>query len=171
MQVLLDKGLPSGVCALAFLTVGVMLAGCARVASTESSTPVPLASPSLSDEAHDLAILSVDFSPPLTARDPERPPTLLVAVDNRGRVPERRVVVEVRMIATDGSLLSEAREVIAALAPGEARVVRFSAPALPLDRQNYQLGISVASVDGERQVLNNRRSLRVGVGSDVTMAQ
>ena len=166
MELQARVGLRAVLRALAFLVLGVALAGCVRITAIESpSAAVP--TPSGAAEVHDLVILGVDFHPPVTEWTPDRPPALLVTVGNRGTVTERQINVEARLTGADGLVLAEAREVLALLVPEEDRTVQFSAPALALYRPShrYYLHVSVTPVEGERQVTNNVRTLRIDVGA------
>jgi hypothetical protein len=85
--------------------------------------------------ARDVAVLSVDFDPPLgSTGGSARPRALLVVVDNRGTDPQTKLFVEAQVLSrnvdrngdeNDGAAVGKVVEQISALTPGEVRVVRF----------------------------------------------
>lgn len=77
--------------------------------------------------AHDVAVLSVDFDPPLgSVAGSGRQRALLAVVDNRGTESQAKLLVEAEVVRTsDGVALGKLVEPITTLTPGEVRVVRF----------------------------------------------
>jgi hypothetical protein len=93
-------------------------------------SPADVPAPSTVDSvplARDVAVLSVDFDPPLGSTGASaRQRALLVVVDNRGTDPQSKLVVEAEVLNRDnGAAIGKVVEPINALTPGEVRVVRF----------------------------------------------
>jgi hypothetical protein len=130
--------------------------------SAEAASPLAIAT--VAPAEHNLAVVGVDFDPPLDAARivSDGGVTLLVAIENQGISAESNVTVTARLLdpqafADSVPLLFEAVEV-KALAPGEVRIVRFpQVTDLPL-RSRYQLSVELASVPGEDDVTDNSRA-------------
>ena len=77
--------------------------------------------------AEDVAILSIDFDPPLgSVAGSTRQRALLAVVDNRGTEPQPKLLVEAEVVNADsGATLGKAVERVTNLTPGEVKVVRF----------------------------------------------
>ena len=97
---------------LALLLATPLLAGCVQVqvtdAGRETVTPTPYGELTLPREVRDLAILGIEFNPPLEFQEviAAGKVTLLVAVENRGLTVENGVVVEARLVgATETDVL------------------------------------------------------------------
>lgn len=105
-------------------------------------------------DRHDIAIISVDFDPPLNKGDVASISldkiALLVAVDNRGNKTERDLSVEARLMGEhENDLIEKKSQTIDALAPGEAKVIRFPSFSRVRPRSNYYIKVEVTSIAGE----------------------
>lgn len=159
----------------AVLVAGMLsLAGCAEVRVVDSTPGAGLlaAPPGLPTVTadHNLAIVTVDFYPPLDAAYAARirqSLTLLVAVENTGSATEKNLSVHARLSSPDDpQLLVEQGAGVASIAPGEIQVVRF--PPLkdvPLYR-NYRLELAVDSVEGERNLADNQKAFDIQIGPE-----
>lgn len=140
----------------------VALIGCQP--SIEVLQPAsPLPPPTVAPEERALAIMGVDFDPPLEAGKILKSGgvTLLVALENRGRQTEQLARVTARLYDPDSAMRTDlANETITvrSLAPGELRVVRFTqVNDLPV-RSHYKLVIEVSPAPGERELDDNVRT-------------
>lgn len=112
-------------------------------------------------DEHDLAILAIDFDPPLGHTDlwAEREKvTLLIAVENRGLSREEEVKVSAELSVPDESetLLAQSAT-LPDLAPGEVQVVRFTGISNLPYRSAYRLKVQVSPVEGEGALSNNAK--------------
>jgi hypothetical protein len=148
---------------LAFLIfLSTILLGCQPF--IEVIQPVsPVAAPvaTVAADERGIAIMGVDFDPPLEGGQliAAGGVTLLVAVENQGQVMEPAVRVTARLLdpsapAKAGDLANET-VTVRSLNPGELRVARFTQvtdlPVLP----KYKLVIEAAPVPGETERLDN----------------
>jgi hypothetical protein len=152
---LLRRGCPFVVLLVATLT----LIGCQP--SIEVLQPAsPLPPPTVAPDERALAIMGVDFDPPLEAGKilNRGGVTLLVALENRGRQTEQVARVTARLYDPDSPLgadLANETITVRSLAPGELRIVRFTqVNDLPV-RSHYKLAIEVSPVPGERELDDN----------------
>jgi hypothetical protein len=155
---------------LALLLATPLLAGCVQVqvtdAGRETVTPTPYGELTLPREVRDLAILGIEFNPPLEFQEviAAGKVTLLVAVENRGLTVENAVVVEARLVgATETDVLVRRSDRIDALAPGEVKLVRFENMVLVPYRPAYVLTVAVSPAPGEVRLADNQRSYRLQV--------
>lgn len=146
---------------LVLLIAAVVLSGCQP--SIEVEEPMsPLARPTVVPEDRGVAILGVDFDPPLEAGQllANGGVTLLVAVENQGQQAEPTVRVTARLYDPQSPRAADlANETITVrgLAPGELRVVRFTQVTdLPV-RMRYKLTVEASTLPGEHQLDDNRR--------------
>lgn len=149
---------------LALMLCSLSLSGCDPVEIKEQ-VPAPLDEAPVAYESrpveHDLAILAIDFDPPLDNEElwaqPEQV-TLLVALENRGLSPEQEAKVSAELcdLYQSEPLLRQSTT-LAGLAPGEVEVVRFSGISNVPYRRRYQLEVRIAPVDGEWALANNAR--------------
>jgi hypothetical protein len=154
---LLRRGIPF----LVLCVFSVTLLGCTP--SIEVVQPVsPLPPPTVQPDERALAIVGVDFDPPLEGGQvlSSGGVTLLVAVENRGRQVEPAARVTARLYdpasPSSADLVSETITA-RALQPGEVRVVRFTQVTnLPV-RAKYKLAVEVAPVPGEHERDDNAR--------------
>jgi hypothetical protein len=152
----------------------VLLMGCQpliEVVQPASPLGSPLMPPpTVAPDERGLAILGVEFDPPLEAGQilSRGGVTLLVALENRGLVAETSAHVTARLSDPDAIRPSDlARETITVrnLEPGELRVVRFAQVTdLPL-RSRYTLTVEVLPVSGERDMDDNSRTYDIVVRS------
>jgi hypothetical protein len=151
---------------LATMVCSLSLAGCTDYGmDIMEQVPAPLteapaAAASLPAE-HDLAILAIDFNPPLDQRDLSSEMgqvTLLIAVENRGLTQEKRVSVSAELsdVRRSETLLRQSTT-LTSLAPGEVQVVRFSGISNVPYRKAYQLEVRVSPVEGEWALANNAK--------------
>jgi hypothetical protein len=155
---------------LAVLLATPLLAGCVQVQVTdegrETVTPTPYGELTLPREVRDLAILGIEFNPPLKFQEviAAGKVTLLVAVENRGLTVENAVVVEARLVgANETDVLVRRSDRIDALAPGEVKLVRFDNLVLVPYRPAYMLTVAVSPAPGEVRLADNQRSYRLDV--------
>ncbi len=153
--------------ALALVTMLVLLVGltgCASITTTDT-TGVGAAAGVGARAEHDVAILSVDFDPPLATVGPGTPqPSLLVAIDNRGAQTEAGLVVEARLSAdSSGEAIARLAQPVESLSPGQVKVVRFAAPAGVPFRSSYWLTVRVVPVREGVAFANNTKTLRIDV--------
>jgi hypothetical protein len=155
---------------LALLLATPLLAGCVQVQVTdedhEAATPTPYSELTSPRELRDLAILGIEFNPPLKFEDviAAGKVTLLVAVENRGLLVENAVTVEARLVgANETDVLVRRGDRIETLAPGEVKLVRFENMALVPYRPAYVLTVAVSPAPGEVRLADNQRSYRLQV--------
>jgi hypothetical protein len=147
-----------------------LLAGCVQVQVTdeghETDTPTPYGELTSPREVRDLAIMGIEFNPPLQSEQviAAGKLTLLVAVENRGLTVENAVLVEARLAGSgETDILVQRGERIETLAPGEVKLVRFENMALVPYRPAYVLTVAVAPAPGEFRLADNQRSYRLQV--------
>lgn len=139
-------------------------AGCQpsiEVVQPQSPLPQPIAT--VAPAAHAIALIGVDFDPPLeqfriTA---SASLTLLVAVENRGLLAEPQVAVTARLwdpaVADAPVMLLDETVLAREVASGEVRIVRFSeVQRLPV-RNRYVLEVAVTSAAGDAFMEDNVR--------------
>jgi hypothetical protein len=145
----------------------MFLGGCVdiQVIDRTPSTPDP-SSPVEGEEVdkHDLAVLAVDFDPPLeyeeivARKDRGEGITLLVAVENTGASSEQDVGVEVELCKDQGeTVFLHKQGSIEAIAPGEIKIIRFKDTEIPFSYE-YLLRVQVVPVFGEARLRDNQRS-------------
>jgi hypothetical protein len=155
------------IAALILLSVAaIWTGGCSSIQIIDRTPSTVQPRPSLQvqeiDE-HNLAVLAVDFDPPLeyreilAARNRGEGITLLVAVENTGSVIERDVVVEVELYRDGGGLILHQEGSVEAIAPGEIKLVRFKDAEIPFSYR-YQLKVHVLPVEGEVRLADNIKS-------------
>lgn len=112
---------------------------------------------------HDVAVISLDFDPPLRVLQIDQARSsaaLLAAIDNKGTYTEQQLAVTVSLRSTpDDELLAQQREVVASLAPGQATIVRFSGFTSIPARSGYVLTVMVEPVPGEQNLANNTKTV------------
>ena len=148
---------------ITFLALPV-LAGCAQVEVVDRF-PLPadkMASiPTRTPAEHDLAVLAIDFDPPLEYEQLTVSPegvTLLVAVENAGVHTETNVKVEAELSSDGGrNLIARRTGYIDTIAPGEVKIVRFKNLSRIPYRLTYRLRVRVLPVQGETNTANNQR--------------
>jgi hypothetical protein len=145
------------------LVLALLLAACAPSLEVvpdrrAPQTPVSTVTP----QQHDLAIVAVDFDPPLDFAQIRNNGgvTLLVAVENRGQSVETDVRIIAQLQDPNDRLRELSREAVmlGQLNAGALRMVRFTQVSdLPL-RERYRLVVSVDAAVGEIDTDNNSRS-------------
>lgn len=139
----------------------VILLGCQPfIEVVQPGSPLP--PPTVAPDERGMAIMGVDFDPPLEGGQLLTSPgvTLLVALENQGRQSEPVAQVTARLYDPDdtfGADLANETITVRSLAPGELRVVRFTQVRdLPV-RQRYKLAVEVSPVPGEQERDDNVR--------------
>lgn len=155
---------------MTFLAASPALAGCVQVQVTDAdrlaNTPTPYSELTSPREGRDLAILGIEFNPPLRYEDVAAAGrmTMLVAVENRGLQAETGVHVEARLVgASDADELARRTERLDTIAPGEVRVVQFDGLSLVPYRPSYILTVTVSPAAGESRLADNQRSYKLSV--------
>lgn len=148
------------------LSAAVLLLGCHP--SIEVIPPVaPLAIPTVQPEEHSVAIVGVEFDPPLEAAQilSSGGVTLLVAIENRGLATEPSLRVTARLVDPEANVrpVDLMRETVAvrSLAPGELRVVRFTQVNQLPARSLYKLVVEAETAPGERVHEDNVRTFDI----------
>lgn len=150
----------------------ITLAACAEVEVVDTTpaagTPDPFISPlPVSHETHNLAILAVDFDPPLTYQQliiRRQSVALLVAVENTGTATEQDVMVRAQLSTPENPdfFLTQGAS-LASIAPGEIQVVRFARLGEIPYHQSYYLEVIVDPVDGETVLNDNRKAFDIQI--------
>jgi hypothetical protein len=156
----------------ALVLVLLALAACADVEVVDktpvASTPAPVTRPSgAGPESHNLAVLAVDFDPPLDYEQliiRRQSVALLVAVENTGTQTERDITVRAQLSApADPDFVLTQGASLASLAPGEIQVVRFARLGEVPYYQAYYLEVVVDPVEGEIELSDNRRAFDIQI--------
>lgn len=148
------------------LSVALLLQGCQpSIEVIPPAAPLPIAT--VAPEEHSVAIVGVEFDPPLDAAQilSSGGVTLLVALENRGLVTESSLRVSARLFdpgdqGRSTELLNESLTV-RSLTPGELRVVRFTQVSQLPARSHYKLVIEAATAPGERIHEDNVRTFDI----------
>jgi hypothetical protein len=146
------------------LVAVVMSSGCVNVEVIDRSpsalNSMPFSEQEMADE-HDLAVLAVDFDPPLNyeeilaCKSRGEGITLLVAVENTGVNTERNVLVQARLSERSGeTVYVEKQGTIETIAPGEIKIVHLRDTDIPFSFE-YTLSVSVAPAVGETRTDDN----------------
>jgi len=146
-----------------------LLTGCTQFQIETRQLDVFTATPhdvSARPPEHDVAVLAIDFDPPLDAirsLDDLKAVSLLVAVENTGLTAERNVVVraELRLDNREPSPLLTRIATVEQLAPGEVKVVRLQGLSEIPIRSEYWLKVRAVPVLGETDVTDNQRIYRL----------
>ncbi len=150
----------------------VSLAACAEVKvvdkTPEASKSDPLASPpAVGYGKHNLAILAVDFDPPLSYQQltiRRQSVALLVVVENTGSETERNVMVRAQLSTPeDPDFLLTQGASLASIAPGEVQIVRFDRLGEIPYHQAYLLEVSVDPVEGETDLSDNSKAFEIQI--------
>jgi hypothetical protein len=110
---------------------------------------------------HDLAILAIDFDPPLDHTElwtQRGQVTLLIAVENRGLSQEEGAMVSAELadLHQTDTLLRQSTT-LSGLAPGEIEVVRFGGISNLPYRRAYRLEVGVSPCEGEWALGDNSK--------------
>lgn len=155
---------------LALLGVTVLwVAACQPAIQVLPPQPEPLAIATVMPSSHALAIVGIDFDPPLQYEQimAAGGVSLITAIQNQGQHAESNVSLTAQLYdpAARGKptpLLNET-VVIETLEPGDVRLVRFGqVTALPL-RGRYKLVVQVSTVPGETDHSDNARIYEIVV--------
>ncbi|MHB0877240.1 MAG: hypothetical protein ACYC5O_14475 [Anaerolineae bacterium] len=148
----------------------MLVAACSSVRVVESPTRAAAGVPTAGRPNHDLAILAAEIYPPLEAllqtSAGRSDLQLTVAIENRGSVAERDVIVEAWLRAPGGgadALLLTAKTIVPYVTPGEVEVAKLTASGdIPL-LQSYTLEVSVRPVPSETLLTNNTSVYSISV--------
>jgi len=154
-----------------FALLLVTLSACAEVKVVDktpvASTPDLFTSPLTAGVRHNLAVLAVDFDPPLSYQQliiRRKSVALLVAVENTGSETERNVTVRAQLSSPeDADLILTQGASVASIAPGEIQIVRFARLGEIPYHQAYSLEVSVAPVDGEIDLRDNSKAYDIQI--------
>ena len=149
----------------------VSLVGCVEVKEVDptpdAGTPDAFASPLPGVEYHNLAVLTVDFDPPLDYQQlivHRQSVTLLVAVENTGSHTERDVTVRAELSTPeDAEFLLTRGASVESIAPGEIQVVRFARLGDIPYHQIYHLEVIVDPVEGEHDLSDNLKAFDIQI--------
>lgn len=150
-----------------FLGLTISVSGCYQIRLEDHiigdlvETPTPFVVSLPSGAAHDLAIMGIDFDPPLKYEliAATGKLQLLVAVENAGTQVEYNVAVEARLVGgQENDVLLRGTRLVDVLAPGEVKIVRFENLSVPPLRDSYTLVINLPLVPGETNAGNNQRA-------------
>ena len=153
-----------------FMLIQFILSGCVsyhEVLQGAPAGPAPISTVTPSE--HSLAILDIDFDPPLDDwQILQRGITLLVAVHNQGLADEADVYISVRL--TDPEADFAVRElmndtvVVRSLPAGKMQVVAFPPfSGLPPQRERFLLEVEIEPVPGEVDTRDNVRTYEITV--------
>jgi hypothetical protein len=145
----------------------IALSGCIQIQVIDRT---PVAPQPTTDTAkrqiaeHDLAVLAVDFDPPLEyEKIAERQNrgegiTLLVAVENTGINTEQNINVQIKLSKDqDKTAFLEQQGTISMISPGEIKIIHFKDTDIPFSYE-YHLNVQVLPVAGETRLLDNQKS-------------
>lgn len=157
---------------VAVLVLGlVSMVGCVEVEELESTSELlaPEVDSPLPEgkEEHNLAVLAVDFDPPLEYEKlilRREAITMLVAIENTGGSTEQNVVVQAQLSSPDDpDLLLSQDAGVDSIAPGEVQIVRFP----PLEEipyhEFYHLEVMVHPVVGELDLGDNGKAFDIQI--------
>jgi hypothetical protein len=112
-------------------------------------------------DEHNLAVLAVDFDPPLeyeeivACKSRGEGITLLVAVENTGLHTERDVTIEAQLSERSGeTVFLHKQGTVEAIVPGEIKIVQFKDTDIPFSYE-YLLQVSAVPVTGETRLGDN----------------
>ncbi len=157
---------------IALVGVSLSASACAGIEVVDStpavSTPDTFTSPlSEGTPVHNLAVLAVDFDPPLDYEQliiRRQSVTLLVAVENTGSSTERDVTVRAQLSTPeDADLVLSQGASLLAIAPGEIQVVRFGRMGYIPYHQTYHLEVVVDAVAGESDLSDNVKAYDIQI--------
>ena len=146
-------------------SVAVCTGGCINIQIIDRTPSTIDLIPSQEQEGeHNLAVLAVDFDPPLeydeivARKERGEGITLLVAVENTGAATEQAVSVEVELSKDDGNTLFLHKQgIIDTIAPGEIKLVHFEDTEIPFSYE-YQLRVRVEPVEAETRLMDNEKT-------------
>ncbi len=149
--------------------VVLLAAACQPAIQVFQPEPAPRAVATVVPSPHALAVVGIDFDPPLQYDQimAAGGVSLIAAVHNGGLYAESGVAITAQLFDPAGrggaTLLLDETVVIDSLEPGEISLVRFSqVTTLPL-RGRYRLVLQVSAVDGELDATDNQRTYEIVV--------
>jgi hypothetical protein len=161
--------------AVTFVLILVLLGGCAEVEVVDTTPDAESAktfvSPLPADPIrHDLAILGLDFDPPLDYQQlilREQSIALLAVIENAGTVAEHELVAEARLTTPeDEDLILFRQAIVTSIAPGEIQIVDFDPLTKVPYHEIFHLEVSLVPVEGERDTTDNRRVFEIQIHRD-----
>jgi hypothetical protein len=145
----------------------IALSGCIQIQIVDRTPAAPQPTKDSSKRQiaeHDLAVLAVDFDPPLEyEKIIERKSrgegiTLLVAVENTGINTEQNVNVQIKLSKDqEKTAFLEKLGTIPAISPGEIKIIHFKDTDIPFSYE-YHLNVQILPVVGETQLVDNQKS-------------
>ncbi len=158
----------SNVIASLILIVATMaLSGCIQIKVVDNTPVTPVPTSDVAErrvQEHDLAVLAVDFDPPLEydkimdRKKRGEGITLLVAIENTGASIEKNVTVQIKLFKDqDKAAILEQNGVIDGIAPGEIKIFHFKNTDIPFSYQ-YHLYVQALPVTGETNQADNQKS-------------
>jgi hypothetical protein len=161
--------------ATTLLLVLLALTGCVEVQVVDTTpaivAPEALTSPQpVSSPEHNLAVLAVDFDPPLSYQQliaRRQSVALLVAIENMGSSTERNVKVQAQLSSPEDPHLLLAQEAaVSDIAPGELQIVRLAPLGEIPVLGTYRLEVMVVPADGEQDLSDNRKAFDIQIHRD-----
>ncbi|MGQ9841137.1 MAG: hypothetical protein ACUVR4_11610 [Anaerolineae bacterium] len=149
--------------------VASLSVGCQPAIRVFQPEPLPRPVATVVPLSHELAVVGIDFDPPLDYEQIMAAGgiSLIVAVHNGGHYQESDVLVTAQLLdplaRDNAATLLHETATIEALEPGDIRLVRFGqVTALPL-RGRYKLMVQVSPVAGEPNRADNTRVYEIVV--------
>lgn len=161
--------------AVTLVLILILLGGCAEVEVANTTPDAGSAEPFISPLAvdpirHDLAILGLDFDPPLDYQQlilREQSLALLVVIENAGTVTEQGLVAEARLTTPeDEGLVLSQQAIVKSIAPGEIQIVNFDPLTKIPYHATFHLEVSIGPVEGERDTTDNRKIFEIQIQRD-----
>jgi hypothetical protein len=122
------------------------------------------------DGNHDLAVLAVEFDPPLSYKRliiRRQALALLAVVENTGTETERNATVRAELTSPDDPGFVLAHEAsVESIAPGEIQIVRFARLGEIPYHQTYHLEVSIDPVEGELDLGDNQKAFDIQIDED-----
>lgn len=153
--------------AFSVLLLLIVTGGCVDVKVIDRSASAPnsvIVSRQNNIDEHNLAILAIDFDPPLNyqeimaCKSRGEGITLLVAVENTGVSAERDVLVRAKLSERlSETVYVEKQGTIETIAPGEIKIVHLRDTDVPFSFE-YTLSVSIVPVPGEKRLDDNFKS-------------
>lgn len=150
------------------LGLALLLSSCTSALTLlPAATATPLPAATVTPATHDLAILGVEFDPPLDlaqilSRGSIR---LVVAIENRGLSPQFDVRVTARLVdpgdGSDPRVLFDEEVSVRRLEAGELRTVGFPQVSDLPRLDVYHLEVHVEPVPGEADTADNTRAFEI----------
>ncbi|HMA35869.1 MAG TPA: hypothetical protein VKY74_15495 [Chloroflexia bacterium] len=171
----LARRLRAGVLAT-MLVSALAIGGCGSI-SVNDSTPTSAAPPPPPSQAtdslmpsprHDLAIMGVDFDPPLDADRiaNQEPVSLIIGLSNQGNQQETEVLVTADLWDAAGTQhLLHTQQMVDSIAAGNVLPLRLTNASAPAFFSRYRLIVKVSAAAGETNLANNSRTLDILVNT------